>query len=91
MPTYTYRCLSCASVCEATHGVNESPIVPCPGCGGLTRRTILVAPTVVKRGNGPADTQQADDAHQCGATCALHYPREHWTQDPSSPSANPPG
>jgi putative FmdB family regulatory protein len=38
MPSYDFKCVTCAHVCEVTRpGSDDSP-VPCPECGGQTKR-----------------------------------------------------
>lgn len=33
MANYDYQCNDCGTVFEVCHGMNESPVIPCPECG----------------------------------------------------------
>ena len=38
MPSYDFKCVKCAHICEVTRpGSDDSP-VPCPECGGDTKQ-----------------------------------------------------
>jgi putative FmdB family regulatory protein len=34
MPTYSYRCLSCAHEFDAQQSINDKALVSCPNCSG---------------------------------------------------------
>ena len=43
MPTYDYACTECEMCFERHHPMNARKPA-CPGCGGETKRLVLVAP-----------------------------------------------
>lgn len=52
MPTYEYRCESCAHVFELLHGMTEDPAPECPECGGKSGRLISGGSALIFKGNG---------------------------------------
>ena len=51
MPAYDYRCLSCDTCFEITRSIGDSNDVPCPECGGSTKR-VFSPVGVVFKGSG---------------------------------------
>jgi putative FmdB family regulatory protein len=86
MPRYDYRCMNCDLLFEVRHEAKDTPMPMCPACGGLSKRSVLMAPTVIK-GNAVAD-EPVESAHQCGPGCAMHYPREAFLPESADPAAD---
>lgn len=38
MPAYDFRCIACDGVFEVVRPISDSSSVPCPDCGGATKR-----------------------------------------------------
>jgi len=86
MPTYAYRCEQCEAVAEQAHGIGEDPVIVCADCGGLMRRIVDAAPTIltgrqekqkkIDQTAGSGEDPHAHDDH--GSGCVLH---RHPTQD----------
>ena len=51
MPAYDFRCIECETVCEVTRPVGATDPVPCPECGGDTKR-VFSPVGVVFKGSG---------------------------------------
>jgi len=75
MPTYDYRCTSCGSSFEATHGMGaDGPA--CPQCRGPAQKVFLSAPAVhgyMARGRDLAvrtlEPKSSGTAHGPGCPC----------------------
>lgn len=52
MATYDYGCTQCAHVFETTHSMTESPVIPCPQCGGITEKKISRGAGLMFKGTG---------------------------------------
>ena len=48
MPTYEYRCPSCAHEYEKREGFDAPAVQKCPSCGKRARRVLHAAPVVFK-------------------------------------------
>ncbi len=57
MARYNYRCTSCGSVFEVTHGMLEHPEVTCPTCGAPALR-VFEPSGIVLKGSGFYNTDQ---------------------------------
>lgn len=51
MPTYQYRCTSCATELEAVQKFTDDPLTDCPECDGSLRK-VFNAVGVVFKGSG---------------------------------------
>lgn len=51
MPAYDFRCVSCGEVCEIVRPLSDTSPVPCPACGGDTKR-VFTPVGVVFKGSG---------------------------------------
>lgn len=51
MPTYVYRCQSCAALREAFQKITDDPLTTCEACGGTIRR-VLQPVGIVFKGSG---------------------------------------
>jgi putative FmdB family regulatory protein len=51
MPTYVYRCQSCATLREAVQKITDDPLTTCEDCGGAVRR-VLQPVGIVFKGSG---------------------------------------
>ena len=49
---YDYKCTSCESVFEQTHGMKEDPIIKCPKCNHICKRMISQHVEMWVRGGG---------------------------------------
>ena len=86
MPTYGYRCQQCTHSFETDHGMKESPVVPCPLCGGLTERLTGSGVQWLKRVSDPSDEnsekaeniEPSEGEHHCDSGCVLHRPNNPW-------------
>ena len=48
MPTYAYRCASCAHEFEQFQRMSDAPLTECPECGSAVRRVIFPVGVVFK-------------------------------------------
>jgi putative FmdB family regulatory protein len=63
MPTYEYRCSSCASRIEIVHSLAGGPPETCPACGAKdTLRKQFAPPAIVFKGSGWAKKERAAGA-----------------------------
>ncbi|MCK4851877.1 MAG: zinc ribbon domain-containing protein [Candidatus Omnitrophica bacterium] len=52
MPTYEYRCDSCAYVFERFQSITDDALKKCPQCGSLLRRVIGAGAGIIFKGKG---------------------------------------
>lgn len=60
MPTYEYECTCCSSRFELKQSFGDNTPVPCPRCGGSTRRVFSPVPVIFK-GSGFYVTDNRDN------------------------------
>lgn len=56
MPTYSYECRKCGEVHSVFHGMNDSPRVKCPTCGGGCKKLLGTGAGVIFKGSGFYET-----------------------------------
>ena len=52
MPTYEYRCKSCAVEFEEVQSINADPVKTCPECGKDTVQRMISSGNFVLKGGG---------------------------------------
>jgi len=52
MPTYEYRCLTCAHQFEAFQSIAAEPLTVCPKCGNQVQRIIGGGMGIIFKGSG---------------------------------------
>lgn len=52
MPTYEYKCTSCAHQFEKMQKITEDPLIICPSCSKATLQKVLHPPPIVFKGQG---------------------------------------
>ena len=83
MPTYQYRCTSCANELEAVQKFTDDPLTDCPDCDGNLRK-VYNAVGVVFKGSG----FYATDNRTKGKTNAAK-PAETPAASPATAGATP--
>lgn len=51
MPTYDYRCTTCAHTFELRQSFDSEPVAPCPKCNHNSRR-LFHTPAIIYKGSG---------------------------------------
>jgi putative FmdB family regulatory protein len=68
MPTYEYRCRSCAHEFERFQGITERPVRRCPRCGRNTvQRLIGTGAGIIFKGSGFYETDYRSKSYSEGA------------------------
>ena len=68
MPTYEYRCKSCAHEFEKFQGITEKPVRRCPACGRNTvQRLIGTGAGIIFKGSGFYETDYRSKSYSEGA------------------------
>ncbi|MGB3329407.1 MAG: FmdB family zinc ribbon protein [Thermomicrobiales bacterium] len=71
MPTYAYRCSTCAHEFEAVQKMSDDPLRTCPECGAPIKRVIFPAGIVFKvDGWYITDSRKSNDAKAKSATAS---------------------
>jgi putative FmdB family regulatory protein len=70
MPAYDFKCRTCAKVVEVTRAAADDSAVPCPECGGETKR-VFSAVGVHFKGGGfhNTDYRKKEPAEAAPAAC----------------------
>lgn len=64
MPTYEYRCRSCAHEFEVMQKITDAPVSECPRCSGAVEKLISAGIGFILKGSGGCMAQNG--AGQCG-------------------------
>ena len=68
MPTYDYRCKSCAHEWELFQSIKADPIKKCPSCGKLkAERVIGAGAGIIFKGSGFYETDYRSDSYKKAA------------------------
>ena len=84
MPTYQYRCTSCANELEAVQKFTDDPLTDCPDCDGNLRK-VYNAVGVVFKGSGFYATDNRTKGKNNAAKPA-ETPAASSTSDAKSPA-----
>jgi putative FmdB family regulatory protein len=71
VPAYDFKCRACSEVFEVSRAASDDSSVPCPGCGGDTKR-VFSAVGVHFRGSGFHNTDyraKPKDVESSAPTC----------------------
>ena len=102
MPTYQYRCTSCANELEAVQKFTDDPLTDCPDCDGNLRK-VYNAVGVVFKGSGfyatdnrtkgkanAASTSSSSSSDAAGASSSSTSPSSSSSSDAAKPSSSTP-
>lgn len=64
MPTYEYRCTSCAHEFEKFQRMSEDPAAECPQCGGRAERRLSGGAGLLFKGSGFYITDYRSDSYK---------------------------
>ncbi len=67
MPTYEYRCRSCAHEFEKFQRMSDPPVAECPSCGAESERRISAGAGLLFKGDGFYITDYRKDSYKKAA------------------------
>ena len=90
MPTYEYRCLSCAHEFEAFQSISADPLTECPKCKKEVKRLISAGGGILFKGNGFYITDYRSQNYQEQAKKDTNSSAPVETKTESKPSESAP-
>jgi putative FmdB family regulatory protein len=67
VPTYEYRCKTCAHTFECFHSMTAKPVRRCPKCGKAVERLIGTGAGIIFKGSGFYCTDYRSDSYRQSA------------------------
>ena len=68
MPTYEYRCPSCANEFEKFQRMSDQPVAECPACGSSSERKLSAGAGLLFKGSGFYITDYRSDSYKKAAS-----------------------